>query len=185
MYVFGFDNTLVNTEDLIVEITNKVLGIDMSLDFWYANLHSVTDMQTEHRILEEAFGVNYTPDLQQQTGAMFVQALTRKAPNETVYRLVKEHISDCHFLSGSPMGIMLMYFKAWNIDIPEEHIHAGVYNGSGDKERILTELQKQEAVIFVDDDAGVVRNASAVVKEVFLVRQPYNKKAWNEFKTIE
>ena len=46
LYVFGFDNTLVNTEDLIVDMTNKVLGIDMSYDFWYANL-SVTTPDVE------------------------------------------------------------------------------------------------------------------------------------------
>ena len=45
LYVFGFDNTLVNTEDLIVDMTNRVLGIEMSYDFWYANLHSVPSVE--------------------------------------------------------------------------------------------------------------------------------------------
>lgn len=64
IYVFGFDNTLVNTENLNVDMINKVLGIEMSYDFWYANLHSVPSIKDEMRILEKNFGVKYTPELQ-------------------------------------------------------------------------------------------------------------------------
>ena len=112
IYVFGFDNTLVNTEDLIVDMTNKVLGINMTYDFWYANLHSVPSAEEEMRILEESFGVKYTPELQQKSGELFMQALAGKEPNEAVYRLVKEHMDTCRFLTGSPLMIMQIYFPA-------------------------------------------------------------------------
>lgn len=184
LYVFGFDNTLVNTEDLIVEKTNQVLGIDMSLDFWYKNLHSVPNVETEMRILEESFGVEYTPELQQQSGALFVEALASKAPNEEVYELVKEHMATCRFLTGSPQMILDLYFPAWGISIPEDRLDCGVYNASGDKERILAELQKTYDVVYVDDDVQLVRNAADIVTEAYLVKQPYNKEAWEELRTL-
>ena len=184
IYVFGFDNTLVNTEDLIVDMTNKVLGINMTYDFWYANLHSVPSAEEEMRILEESFGVKYTSELQQKSGELFVQALAGKEPNEAVYRLVKEYMDTCRFLTGSPLMIMQIYFPAWSIDVPEDRIYAGVYNASGDKEKILAELQKTYDVIYIDDDAQLIRNASEIVSEAYLVKQPYNKGAWDELKTI-
>ena len=63
LYVFGFDNTIVNSEDLIVELTAKVLNINLTKEFWYKYLHNVTDPDTETRILEDKFGVKYTPEL--------------------------------------------------------------------------------------------------------------------------
>lgn len=185
LYIFGFDNTLVNTEDLIVDITNKVLGIEMSYDFWYDNLHSVPSVEDEMRILEESFKVKYTPELQQKSGELFVQELSGKAPNEAVYKLVKENMDTCHFLTGSPLAIMQIYFPAWEINVPEERIHSGVYNASGDKEKILAEFQKDFDVIYVDDDAQLICNASKIVSEAYLVKQPYNKNAWKKLKTIE
>lgn len=173
LYVFGFDNTLVNTEDLIVDMTNQVLGIDMSYDFWYAYLHSVPSVEAEMRILEESFNVKYTPELQQKSGELFMQALAGKAPNDAVYKLVKEHMDICHFLTGSPLMIMQLYFPAWDIEISEDRIHAGVYNASGDKEKILAELQKSYDVVYIDDDAQLIRNASEIVSEAYLVKQPY------------
>ena len=184
LYVFGFDNTLVNTEDLIVDMTNQVLGINMTYDFWYTNLHSVPSVEDEMRILEESFGVKYTSELQQKSGELFVQALAGKAPNEAVYKLVKDHMDTCHFLTGSPLGIMQLYFPAWGIEIPEDRIHAGVYNASGDKEKILAELQKSYDVVYIDDDAQLIRNASEIVTEAYLVKQSYNQDAWGELKTI-
>ena len=184
LYVFGFDNTLVNTEDLIVDMTNQVLGIDMSYDFWYAYLHSVPSVEAEMRILEESFNVKYTPELQQKSGELFMQALAGKAPNDAVYKLVKEHMDICHFLTGSPLMIMQLYFPAWDIEISEDRIHAGVYNASGDKEKILAELQKSYDVVYIDDDAQLIRNASEIVSEAYLVKQPYNHDAWDELPTI-
>lgn len=142
IYVFGFDNTLVNTEDLIIDFTNQVLDINMTKDFWYTNLHSVTDVETEISILERKFHVTYIPDLQQKVGEMFVQALSLKMPNKSIYRLVQEHMSTCHFLTGSPLSIVQLYFKAWSIDIEVERLHTGIYNASGNKEKILAELQE-------------------------------------------
>ena len=184
VYVFGFDNTLVNTEDLIVDMTNQVLGIDMSYDFWYANLHSVPSVEDEMRILEDSFGVKYTSELQQKTGKLFVESLPETAPNEAIYKLVRENMKTCHFLSGSPLDIMKIYFKAWAIDIPDERIHYGVYNGSGDKEKILAELQEQFNVVYIDDDAQLVKNSESIVTKAVLVKQPYNRSAWNELETI-
>ena len=80
--------------------------------------------------------------------------------------------------------IMQMYFPAWGIEIPEDRIYAGVYNASGDKEKILAELQEICDVIYVDDDAQLVRNASEIVSGAYLVKQPYNKDAWDELPTI-
>ena len=82
--MFGFDNTLVNSEDLIVELTSQILGIDMSKEFWYTNLHSVTDIETEMQILEDAFHVSYTLELQQKTGELFMQELLMTAPFKPV-----------------------------------------------------------------------------------------------------
>ena len=184
LYVFGFDNTLVNTEDLIVDMTNQVLGINMTKDFWYANLHSVPSVEVEMQILEDFFGVKYTLELQQKSGELFMQALAGKEPNKAVYELVKENMSNCHFLTGSPLMIMQMYFPAWGIEISEDRIHAGIYNASGDKEKILAKLQESCDVIYVDDDVQLIRNASKHVTKAYLVKQPYNKDVWNEFNVI-
>lgn len=184
IYVFGFDNTLVNTEDLIVDITNKVLGINMTKDFWYENLHSVPNVETEMQILEDTFHASYTPELQQKTGELFLRELPQQQPNEAVYKMLRENMSSCYFLSGSPVNIMQIYFKAWKIDIPEERIFAGVYNASGKKEKYLEELQKKYDVIYVDDDAQLIENASSIVSEAYLVKQPYNKRFWKILKTL-
>ena len=184
LYVFGFDNTLVNTEDLIVDMTNQVLGIRMSYDFWYANLHSVPSVEVEMQILEDSFGVKYTPELQQKSGELFLQALAGKEPNAAVYALVKENMATCLFLTGSPLFILQQYFAAWGIAVPEERIRAGVYNASGEKEKILAELQKSYDVVYVDDDEQLIRNASQIVSEALLVKQPYNRNAWEDLKTI-
>ena len=185
IYVFGFDNTLVNSEDLIVELTSQILGIDMSKEFWYTNLHSVTDIETEMQILEDAFHVSYTLELQQKPGELFMQELLMTAPFKPVYNLVKEHESTCHFLTGSPLKILQEYFSAWNITIPEERLHCGIYNGSGDKEKVLANLQKDFDVIYIDDDVQLIKNARALVSDTFLVKQPYNKEFWSELKTLD
>ncbi|MGI6721992.1 MAG: hypothetical protein ACOX4I_05510 [Anaerovoracaceae bacterium] len=184
MYVFGFDNKLVNTEDLIVELTNKVLGIRMTKEFWYENLHSVPDVETEMKILEEAYHVSYTPELQKECGESFVQSLGSTKPNAAVYQLVRENMKTCIFLSGSPLEIMQLYFKAWDIAIPDGRIYAGVYNGSGEKEKILAKLQAESGVTFVDDDARLIKNAQEIVKRAILVKQPYNSFAWDDVETM-
>ena len=73
--MFGFDNTLVNSEDLIVELTSQILGIDMSKEFWYTNLHSVTDIETEMQILEDAFHVSYTGIAAKDRGAFHARII--------------------------------------------------------------------------------------------------------------
>ncbi len=184
IYVFGFDNTLVNSEDLIVKLTSQVLGIDMTKEFWYANLHSVTDIETEMKILEDTFHVTYTPELQQKMGELFMQELSVKSPIKKVYDLVKEYENTCHFLTGSPLLILQEYFAAWQIDIAEDRLHCGIYNGSGEKEKFLAGFQKGFDVIYIDDDVQLVKNAMSLVTDAFLVKQPYNKNFWSKLKTL-
>ncbi|MDO4850865.1 MAG: hypothetical protein Q4A93_03295 [Actinomycetota bacterium] len=184
IWVFGFDNTLVNTEDIIVRLTAEVLDIPLTEEFWYANLHSVPSVEDEMRILQESFGVEYTPELQQQTGAKFVGELAGTEPNRAVYAMLKEHLGQSWLLTGSPKEICDLYLSAWDVAVPEGRMRCGVYNASGDKERILAELQQDHDVTYVDDDADLVRAAGSIVSEVLLVRQPYNEDAWGELETI-
>ena len=37
IYVFGFDNTLVNSEDMFVEAYNKVFHINITMEHWNVN----------------------------------------------------------------------------------------------------------------------------------------------------
>ena len=184
LYVFGFDNTLVNGEDLIVEITAKTFNINLTKDFWYKNLHSVADPATETRILEETFGVNYTPELQQKVGKEFIERLCKTEPSEAVFKLFKENIAQSYILTGCPAFIVQKYLQLRGIEFPEKNIYGGVYNGSGKKEELLAEFQKKNDVIYIDDDAGLISNASKIVSEAILVKQEYNKDSWDKFKTI-
>ena len=184
IYVFGFDNTLVNTENIIVKLTAEVLGIPLTEEFWYANLHSVPSVEDEMRILQESFGVEYTPELQAATGARFVAELATTEPVHEVYDLLKEHMTESWFLTGSPTAILEAYLPAWSIEVPSERMFCGVYNASGDKERILGELQRDHDVTYVDDDADLVRAAASIVTEALLVKQPYNKESWTTLKTL-
>ncbi len=63
-------------------------------------------------------------------------------------------------------------------------MHCGIYNGSGEKEKILENLQKKYDVIYVDDDGELVLNAKNIVTKAILVRQEYNKEYWNKLDTI-
>lgn len=184
LYVFGFDNTLVNSEDLIVELTAKSLKIKLTKDFWYKNLHSVQDVETEMRILQESFGVEYTKEVQAAVGKEFVESLSQKEPVKEVFNLLKENLSSSRILTGSPLFIVQNYLKAKGIEISESNIFAGVYNGSGEKEKLLEDWQKEFDVTYFDDDATLVKNAEKIVSEAFLVKQAYNKPSWKDFRTI-
>lgn len=159
IYVFGFDNTLVNSEGIFVEAYNKVFHINITMDHWYEKLN--------------------------ETGPIVVDLLSKKKPNANIYRLVKENEKTCHFLTGSPIEICNLYFEKINVNIEENRMHCGIYNGSGEKERILEKLQKNYDVIYVDDDGELVSIAKNIVAKAILVKQPYNKKYWNKLQTIE
>ena len=117
-------------------------------------------------------------------GKEFVETLCKKEPIESVFKLLKENISQSYILTGSPNFIVQKYLKEKGIDIPEDKIFAGVYNGSGEKEKLLEKWKTEFDIIYIDDDAALVRNASIIVKEVYLVKQEYNKDSWKEFNTL-
>ena len=45
IYVFGFDNTLVNSENLFVDCYNKIFNINITKEHWYENFHCITDQE--------------------------------------------------------------------------------------------------------------------------------------------
>ena len=177
VYVFGFDNTLVNSEDIIIQSTAEVLNINLTKDFWYKNLHSVTDVKTEMKILQDTFHVEYTTKLQNKVGGRFVEKLLKTAPNLPVFKLLNENIENSYILTGSPIEIVKMYLNAFSIKIPDKRLICGIYNGSGDKEKYLKKMQKESDVYYIDDDEALIKNASDFVTKVFLVKQPYNANA--------
>ena len=69
-------------------------------------------------------------------------------------------------------------------NISEERLHCGVYNGSGEKEKILKQLQEKYNIIYLDDDALLIKNAKDIATKAILVKQSYNKDAWDNFETI-
>ena len=185
IYVFGFDNTLVNSEDIFVEAYNKVFDINITMEHWYEKFHSVKDIQTEFRMIEEEYNIKFTDEKLNETGLIVVETLSKKKPNENIYKLVKENEKTCHFLTGSPIEICNLYFKKFDINISEDRMHCGIYNGSGEKEKILENLQKKYDVIYIDDDSELVLNAKNIVTKAILLKQQYNKEYWNELETID
>ena len=185
LYVFGFDNTLVNSEDIFVEAYNKVFHINITMEHWYEKFHSVKDIQTEFRMIEEEYHIKFTDEKLKETGPIVVDLLSKKKPNANIYKLVKENEKTCHFLTGSPLEICNLYFEKIGVNIEENRMHCGIYNGSGEKERILENLQKNYDVIYVDDDGELVLNAEKIVTKAILVKQQYNKNYWSKLETIE
>lgn len=184
IYVFGFDNTLVNSEDLFVDCYNKILNINITKEHWYEKFHFVTDQEKEFKMIEEEYNIKFTPDVMKKLGELVFKELPKIKPIEGVFKLVKENESTCHFLTGSPIDIAKLYFKEWNINISDDRLHCGIYNGSGQKEKTLKELQEKYNVIFLDDDAKLIQNAKELVTKVILIKQVYNKDFWDKFETI-
>ena len=185
IYVFGFDNTLVNSESIFVEAYNKVFHINITMEHWYEKFHNVKDIQTEFKMIEEEYGVKFTDEKLNETGPIVVDLLSKKKPNANIYKLVKENEKTCHFLTGSPSEICNLYFEKFGINIEENRMHCGIYNGSGEKEQILENLQKNYDVIYVDDDGELISTAKNIVTKAILVKQQYNKKYWNKSETTE
>ena len=184
IYVFGFDNTLVNSEDLFVDCYNKVFNINITKEHWYEKFHCVTDQEKEFKMIEEEYHIKFTPESMKQLGELVVKEMPKIKPIDKVFKLVKENEATCHFLTGSPLDILKLYFKAWNINISEDRLHYGIYNGSGKKEKILKELLEKYNVIYLDDDVGLIKNAKDLGAKVILIKQVYNKDSWDKYENI-
>ena len=135
-------------------------------------------------MIEEEYNIKFTPEIFKKLGSLVFEELPKIKPIDNVYKLVKENESTCHFLTGSPIDILKLYFKEWNINISEDRLHCGVYNGSGEKEKILKQLQEKYNIIYFDDDAGLIKNAKDIVAKAILIKQIYNKDSWDKFETI-
>ena len=135
-------------------------------------------------MIEEEYNIKFTPEIFKKLGALVFEELPKIKPIDNVYKLVKENEETCHFLTGSPIDILKLYFKEWKINITEDRLHCNVYNGSGEKEKILKMLQDKFDVIYLDDDAGLIKNAKDIVTKAILVKQLYNKNYWDKFETI-
>ncbi len=78
IYVFGFDNTLVNSEAIFVEAYNRVFHINITMEHWYEKFHSVKDIQTEFRMIEEEYNIKFTDEKLNEIGTIVVDLLSKK-----------------------------------------------------------------------------------------------------------
>lgn len=184
IYVFGFDNTIVDSESIIIEGYNSMYGVNMTEGYWFSGPHNAASPEDENAMIQRDYHFQFTPEKMTKFGSFFVNRLKETQPNQAVIDLLKTHLQDSYILTGSPKQMVTEYFKSLGIELPDDHLFCGFYNGSGRKEEKLAELQKQYEVVYVDDDKRLIQKAQEIVTESILVKHSYSKDAWKNCKTI-